>query len=233
MAISLDSISQIPQAISDELCRFDRVLADRRLVEQLLENSNLRRLASALDDLCRAEGVTGYHFTRAVHEHIADRGLQLSRGGDRRRDFISEYGHLFSEAQRERIAKMWNGYFDESRDAHRDGRIWFCCTLRSLEDGDADRLLTFFGGESIYMPLTEDDEVAAVLRAIGQPLIVKAKLPGTKLHTFSEIPWGRVWLSTYHVSVNKEAQQHDVDAYVLEPVPRDQIVSIDVVRSWR
>ena len=103
-----------------------------------------------------------------------------------------------------------------------------------MEDGGADTLLTFFGGESIYFPLMEDDEIAAVLRTIGQPLIVEATLPATKLTTtFAEIPWGRIWLSTYHVSVNNEARPHDVDAYVMEPVPRNNIVSINNAAGWR
>jgi len=233
MAIWLDSVGQIPRIMLDEFRRLDRLFASCRSIDQLLQDPSLQRLAADLDELCLAEGVVGYHYTRALREQIAGQGLRLSCGADRRREFMSEYGHRFSEEQRGRIRQRWNDHFDEAQNRGRDGRIWFNCTLGSLEDDGAGRLLTFFGGESIYMPLTEDDDVAAVLRTIGQPLIIEARLPGTKLHTFRETPWGRIWLSTYHVSVNKEAKQDDVDAYVLEPVPPDNIVSINNAAGWR
>ncbi|HVF59250.1 MAG TPA: hypothetical protein VNJ70_05500 [Thermoanaerobaculia bacterium] len=57
-------------------------------------------------------------------------------------------------------------------------------------------------------------------------MIVETKLDATKLHTFSQIPWGSVWLSSYHVTVNRDARQHDVDAYLTEPVSADHVVSI-------
>jgi len=99
-----------------------------------------------------------------------------------------------------------------------------------LRDGGADRLLTYFGGESIYMPLTQDGGIAAVLQTIGEPLIVESELDAGRLHTFSEIPWGKIWLSSYHVAVNREAQQHDVDAYLIESVPADQIITVRVAK---
>jgi hypothetical protein len=151
MAIHLDSASQIPQDIADELRLFDRVLAECQFVEQLLENRRLRQLAAELDELCLKQGVVGYHYTRAVAEQIAGHGLRPSSGVDRRRVFISLYGHLFTRAQRERIHRLWGDYFDVQQTRARDGRIWFNFTLGALEDGGADRLLTFFGGESIYV----------------------------------------------------------------------------------
>lgn len=231
MAIQMRSTTQIPQRIRQRLRRFNSVLARCELAEQLLEDDNLHRIALELNGMCLREGLVGYHYTRASHEKIADRGLQLSCGADRRQKFMSEYGHLFSEAQRKRIKKMWCGYFDVSQNYGRDNRIWFNCTLNALKGRGADRLLAYFGGESIYMPLTQNNEIAAVLKTIGQPLIVEVELQADKLHTFSNIPWGTIWLSSYHVSVNQKAQQHDVDAYVMEPVMPANIVSISVVNS--
>ena len=88
MAIWLNSVSQIPRITLDEFRRFDRLFAGCRFVEQLCQDPSLRRLAADLNELCLAEGVVGYHFTNALREQIADHGLRLSCGVDRRREFI-------------------------------------------------------------------------------------------------------------------------------------------------
>jgi hypothetical protein len=100
-----------------------------------------------------------------------------------------------------------------------------------LDNGGAEYLITYFGGEVVNMPLTSDKEIAAVLRTLGQPLIVESTLPAEKLHTFSEIPWGRTWLSSHHVTINQEASRCDVDAYAIEPVSAGQIMSVRIARQ--
>lgn len=226
MAIKLNSISQIPQSIACALRRLDCVFVESEFIENVLGNSDLYQIAGELDRLCVEQGVVGYHFTRAIQEEIEVRGLQAGTGADRRREFLLQYGYRFSEAQREWIHYAWEDYFAASQTQTRDGRIWFNFTLAALDNGGADDLLTYFGGEVINMPLTQDEEIAAVLRTIGQPLIIECALAAERLHTFSEIPWGKTWLSSYHVTLNYTAQQFDVDAYLEESVSPSQIVSI-------
>ena len=226
MTIRLDSIEGIPSASLSGLQRADTVLRECEFIEQVLRHKELHRVATELDQLCQVQGVVGYHYTRATPELIGTHGLLTSRGEDRRRDFVKTYGHLFSAAQLERVRRIWSNYFDGRDVQVRDGRLWFNFTLTALDNGGADRLLTYFGGEQVYMPLTNDEEIAAVLQTIGEPLIVESELATRKLHTFSEVPWGTIWLSSYHVSVNKEAIQHDVDAYLLESVLPSCIVGI-------
>ena len=128
---------------------------------------------------------------------------------------------------------MWDSYFDQCQTQARDGRVWFALTLTPLRDGGADRLLTYFGGESIYMPLTQDEEISAVLKTIGEPLIVESELDAGKLRTFSEIPWGKIWVSSYHAAVYRKASQFDVDGYLTEPVPANRVVAVRVAKQGR
>jgi hypothetical protein len=230
MTIRLTSLDQMPQDIRSALQRFDSVVGETPFMETLLQNPDLHRIAIELDRLCVPEGVIGFHFTRALREEIEARGLEICSGHDRRRQFLAKYGTLFSEAKRKWMRRAWKNYFDKDQTAERDGRIWFNLTLGALDDGGADDLLTYFGGEVINMPLTQDEEVAAVLQTLGQPLIVECALSAEALHACSEIPWGRTWLSTYHVSINQDAYGWDVDAYSIEPVPPGQIVSVRVAR---
>ena len=237
MPIRLNLSSQIPPAISRELRRFDALFARCEFIGQALENSNLFKIAVELNQLCLRDGIIGYHFTRAIRDDVASRGLEVGRGVDRRCGFSTTYGHLFSVAQRERMQRMWHDYFASQPQA-RDGCIWFNFTLGLLSDGGADRLLTYFGGEVVYMPLTQDEEIATILRTIGQPLVAECELGAERLHTFSQNPWGSIWLSSYHVAVNSSARQHDVDAYLQEPVLPHNLVRICIAqpcdtKRWR
>lgn len=226
MAIRLDTIEGIPAAFLRDLRRSDNLLRGCECVEQLLRHQELRRIVTELDQLCEAQGIVGYHYTRATPELIGTRGLLTSCGEDRRADFIETYGHLFSAAQLQRVQRMWSDYFNEHQVRLRDGRVWFNFTLTALDNGGAERLLTYFGGEQVYMPLTEDRQIAAILRTIGEPLIVECELNPASLHTYSQTPWGAIWLSSYHVRVNKEAMQHDVDSYLQESVLPSRILRI-------
>jgi hypothetical protein len=233
MALRLDSVRSIPEPILRELGMHRSDFKESEFVEQILENADLYSIAQGLDTLCLREGVIGYHFTRAFPEAINRAGLKISQGADRRAEFMSLYASRFSEAQRSRIRNAWKNYFDRDplQITARDNRVWFNFTLQALSNGGADALLTFFGGENIYMPLAKDDEIAEILKCIGQPLVVAAKLSAKSLHTFSQIPWGTILLSSYHVTVNEAAYQHDVDAYLRESVPPRHLTAMVKAQS--
>jgi hypothetical protein len=233
MAIRLKCASSIPVNLAKKLRELESVLVECNSLEAVQENDNLYQIAKDLHALCLKEGVIGYHYTRALREEIETHGLIVSSGQDRRRDFLAQHGHRFSKVQRKRILQMWETYFIPSQPQSRDGKIWFNFTLSALENGGADDLLTYYGGEIINMPLTQDEEIATVLRTIGEPLIVECALETQSLYPFcrSEIPWGEIWLSSYQVTINPDAQQFDIDAYQEQPVPPSHVVSIYVPSS--
>lgn len=236
--IRLDSVAQMPPEILRYLLQFGSVFSACEYIEQVLKNSYLEEIAAELDRLCVRNGVIGYHFTRAIPEDIASRGLELPIGARRRSDFLVTHGHLFSAAQREWICRMWEDYFDALQTRGRDGRIWFAFTLDALSNGGAHPLLMNFGGEAVYMPLADDKEIAAILQTIGQPLVVECELKPEKLSTIWQNSWGRTWLSSYHVTVNPRAHQHALEARLREPVSPSNLVGIRIpqrcgTKKWR
>ena len=237
--IRLDAVGQMPQEVTSELLMFNNVFAKIESIQRMLiENHTLSRIAANLDILCAQEWIIGYHYTRANHGDIASRGLQLSRGLHRRSGFLETHGHLFSAAQRERLLRIWQDYFDTTESRTRDGRLWFNFTLNALSNGGAHSLLTYFGGETIYMPAKQDEEIAAILRTIGQPLVVECELDPKKLRTFIPNPWGSIWISSYHRAVNPAAHQLELDGFVQEPISPDHVRSIHIAslcgyESWR
>ena len=184
MTIKLDNLDGIPVHLAAELHGQTPVFRNHRFVEKLLAHRTLSRIAHDLDSLCLEEGVVGYHFTRAVRPQIATRGLIAANGDDRRREFLAEHGHRVSDLQRKRISQSWQSYSTSSQTEMRHGRVRFNFTLAGLTGGDADDLLAYYGGENINMPLTQDEEIANIVRTIGEPLIIQCALDARSLHAF-------------------------------------------------
>ncbi|GAB5520194.1 MAG: hypothetical protein RhofKO_24450 [Rhodothermales bacterium] len=98
-----------------------------------------------------------------------------------------------------------------------------------MQEGGAESLLGYYGGESIYMPFKMDSEIAAILQNIGEPMIVECALNSSKLNTFTDLAYGRVWLSAYHTSVNPHAHPFDVDVYCSYPILPHNILAIHIL----
>jgi hypothetical protein len=227
MLINLSNPSLMPKHILDKLYSYKSVFNQYNCIDQILDFPNLHQIAKELDSFCSERKIIGFHYTRAIKEGIESSGLKISYGENRRRDFLEKYGYLFSAEQQERIKSCWR-YFNRAQSIGRDGKVWFNATLGAIANGGADHLLKYFGGENIYMPLTRDKELAAILQQIGTPLVIECALDTANLNTFSMNPWGMVWLSSYHVAVNQQAMQCDVDAYIQQDVPPDRILRIIV-----
>lgn len=231
MPIDLNSTNQIPKSILRSLTKLKAAFVKVATVDELVEKKELKNFAQDLNQICLNEGVKGYHFTRGIRASIAKLGLMPCIGEYRRERFLSEYGNRFTAHQRNWITKSWDEYFTPQQSEPRNGKIWFNFTFEALKNGGAEDLLVYYGGESIYMPLIQNVEIASVLRSIGQALTVECNLDAKKLKTFCEIPWGKIWLSYFHLTPNPDAIRFDQDAFQEQPVLASQIVSIKVVRN--
>ncbi|WP_337171756.1 hypothetical protein [Gemmatimonas aurantiaca] len=226
MPIDLCSAESIPKPLTERLRAFDQRLRRSEFLDSLLEEDSLVEIVRDLDEVCEAERVIAYHFTRADPRLIHEHGLLACSGAERRESFIATYGHLFTEQQLARIREIWQSYFNGAQNHARDGRVWFNLTLQALKNGGADRLLSHFGGEVVYMPLTSEYGVSRVLNSLGEPLVVKCDLDTSRARTFTEFPWGKTWLSAYHRTLNTNAHPMDWDCYLPETLTPNQILEI-------
>jgi hypothetical protein len=233
MAIDLTSIEQIPSDILSDLRIHSEYFLKYEFLDQLLEINSFKTVVSGLNEICNKHGVIGYHFTRSHKDLIKKDGLQVKTGSERRKEFLAEYSELFSDAQLKIIKNEWNGYFDYHQNKARDGKIWFALTKIALINGGAFPLLNHFGGEVVYMPLTREIEISNILNGVGNPLVIKCSLQTSKLNTFSLLPWGKIWLSTYHCHINSNAYQNDKDIYTMHNVNPVAIIDIEVLNKQK
>lgn len=70
-----------------------------------------------------------------------------------------------------------------NRHGHRTGKVWLCPNRSSLRHASAvHRLFRSWGGEALYACFEDDSAIAGVLRALGQPTIVKCAVPVDDLY---------------------------------------------------
>jgi len=226
MAVCVANIDGLPQGALRFLQSHSAALEQHTFIDDLLAIPALLKVVKDLDALCIREGVVGFHFTRAMRGSILKDGLVIKAGIERRANFIAGFGHHFTEEQRRRIQQAWESYFPGQQDRSRNGRVCLALTRLALADGGAEPLLKHFGGEAIYTPLTQYPDVVNVLSNLGEPLIVQCALDTMRSTAYYEHPWGTVWLSSYHCSINPQARQLDQDVSVSYSIPATDIISV-------
>jgi hypothetical protein len=229
MAVKISTIEQIPSNLLLRLDSHKNEFIKLECYDQIWAIDALYQIAIELNEVCLREGIFGYHYTRADKDEITHQGLLALSGEEHRKKFLERYGHRFSPEQREWICERWKNCFTPANNKVRDHRVWFNFTLVALAGLGAEYLLTYYGGEVIYAPICDNLEIGNVLKTIGQPMIIECVLNPAELTTFSEHPWGKVWLSSYHLKVNPNAHQFDADAYKQDSIDPTQINSIQVL----
>ena len=232
MPLDLASPDNIPDATLTLIARQRPKLTKVKYLEEFYDEPAILSIIQELDEHCLTHGVIGYHYTRAIASAIRHNGLLASTGSERRRQFLVDHEPLFTAAQRGAIGDAWQRYFDGWQTRARDGRVWFTLTNQGIRDGGATRLLRYFGGESIYMPLTQHEDIAKILSSIGKPLVVLAGLDASRVKTFAEYPFGKAWLSTYHCKLNPRAFRVDFDLYASESIAPSSILAVNPAEHY-
>ena len=195
-----------------------------------MSSSRIQPLVRELNDFCMSNRIIGIHYTRADKARIEKQGLLLRSGEDIRETFIQEYGKHFTDKEIAEIASRWDDCFCDEQTRYRDFCVFFNFTEDALSNGGAEYLLKLYGGEQISMCFRDNDcPIGKKLGQIGEPLLVRCSLDPKIVNTFTENPWGKILVSSFHVEVNSEAYRIDQDGYIKEPVSAQNIIGVNVL----
>ncbi len=219
MPFELYSTDQIPKQFLPCLGRYDKLMRETNQLEEILKEKELCEICQKLDKEVLSQEIIGIHYTRAIRADIEKDGLILIDGNEWRRKFLIKNSNIFTKKQQLIIQNIWQSYFDGLQTHVRDKRISFNFTFCGLKNNNAKPLLEYYGGEQIYMPLTDEYEIANIIKKLGEPLVLKCVLKPNQINTFKSFPWGRIWISSYHRSINANAECFDQDGYQKEAVP--------------
>jgi hypothetical protein len=223
IAVNLEDLASLPGSILQRLKACERHFMAEKHLGNIREIPAVASLIKDIDHFCSENMVIGFHYTRAIPEDILTQGLQPRSGEEIRAQFLSRFGDMFTPVEISTIKAAWATYYDKRARSSRDHRIWFNFTRDALNNGGADLLLKYYGGEQVYFCIVELPGVGEKLSSIGQPLIVKCALLPAEVRTSIDYPWGSIALSAYHRRLNHGAYQTDQDGRQSVPVPPDRI----------
>jgi len=221
--IDLQEPNTLPHPFVDELKRHNQLFIKYNYLEDVKKDFSLQTIITEIDMYCSRNMIIGYHFTRAIADDLIREGLTIRTGDQIRSKFLADHSSLFSEEEIRIIQQAWSEYYIPSIKEIRDRRLWFNFTKTALHKGSTDPLLQNYGGEQIYFCLESNPEISRKISKVGIPYIVKCILEPKNIHPFMMYPWGSIIVSSYHVRVNSEAMQVDMDGWQSVPVPPDQM----------
>jgi hypothetical protein len=231
MIIDLTKPLDLPEEFVRRLSAIDALCHGHKFSEKLVELIEVSSLVRDIDAYCCERKVIGIHYTRAVSSQIQDQGLLVRSGSEIRSSFLAEHSHRFTFEEIDLIKKRWASYFTGNQCSARDNRIFFNFTESALGTGGAEYLIGLYGGEQVAMCFEFNDPIGTKLAQIGEPLIVRCALDPSEINTFLEYPWGKILVSSYHLSLNPDAYDIDQDGYQNIAVSPENIVEIKVLTS--
>lgn len=229
--IYLNKPDRLPGEFVAALKQIDYLCVKFSFSEKLVEHKEVVPLVSDLNAFCMENYIIGVHYTRANPECLRSQGLLIRSGEEIRADFLRDLGYLFSESEIVTIKEQWTNYFIPSQSRARDRRLFFNFTETALNNSGAKSLLGLYGGEQVSMCFRRGCPIGSKLANIGEPMIVYCSLKPNDVTTFIDHPWGKILLSSYHLSVNSEAYGIDQDGYQSVPVTPENIVEIKLLTN--
>ena len=229
MVIDLENLIGLPQEFINRLKRFDKIFRLHKLIEH---DENIDEIVIEINNFCLENRIIGYHYTNAIENDILEKGIISRTGQEIRKDFIKNHFHLFTKKEQSQILCQWKEQFDETDVEYRDNHIYFNFTKKALQNGGAELLLNYYGGEQVYFPIYRLKQIGKKLKKIGTPMILKCTLNPNDINTFIEHPWGKIAVSSYNRIKNPEAHVVDQDGYQKVGVSPENINTINIKNTF-
>lgn len=221
--INLEEPASLPIRLQERLGSCERHFLEAEFLDELRDIPEIAGLIEDINQLCSENMVTGFHYTRAIPEHILTLGLRPRSGAEIRSQFLRRFGHMFTTAEIRAIQAIWASYYDTGAQNSRDNVLYFNFTRHAMTNSGAAPLLKYYGGEQVYFCIDELPGIGEKLSSIGRPIIVKCALIPSRIRTFIAHPWGLIAVSASHKRVNPQAHQIDQDGRQTVPVPPEHI----------
>lgn len=197
-------------------------------MDRLIEESNIRHLCRKVDQYAETSSVAGYHCTKAINpDRYREQGLRVLEMDQHHKEVLSDLRDIqaLDGALVARIEQVLTD-FRVNHHGRREGMLWFCLAeVLPLSDG-CDRFFEYLGGEAIYWPFIGDEEVNSVLRRIGQPVVVKARLQFHALTIYREYALGRCMLSLCASRVNPQFNVEFAEGHVSGSVAPEDVLEV-------
>lgn len=224
-AIYLEDWRSLPERTVEILDGHAEIFAKNLYIDEILGNPVLLNIFDDIRQFIRDSWIVGYHCTKEpTLGYYSRHGLRITELSAHQEDFIKNFGHIFSEDELSILKSGWGSYFNSTQTSARNGRLWACFSRSSVLDVGTQNFFRVFGGEAIYKPFLNNDELIGKLEKIGRPVVVEFEAPGRDIQCFDSIP--KYLLGNYHKSVNSIAIVINPEGFTRNEIKPCQIRSV-------
>lgn len=222
--VDLQRPDLLPNVLQKRLQAIEPICRVEKYSEELVQRPEVREIIIALNDYCTQRRILGIHYTRAIRADIERKGLLVRTGVEIRADFIRRFGHKFYADEIEQLQNLWSSH-QTKQSISRDSLLCFNFTLMAYGNSGSKYLLGMYGGEQIHMGIEIDSPIGKKLGSIGEPLLIKCSLEPQEVQTRIEYPWGKILMSSFHLSANPDVYRIDQVGRVSKSIlPEDLVI---------
>ena len=212
-----------------------RLLRGVEHVEQIEDDPPIAAIRRQVYDLAQAHGIAGFHCTKEPYPGCFDAGLRVLDMEAHHVEFLEllepYLGPELTERARARLAE----FAASDQRPIREGQLWFCFARNVVDDDGVEKLFRFVGGEAIYWWLWQDEEIAAVLEAVGEPVIVEAILyPSEMRPGVGQLGLGKSLISHFaEKRLGLDVALWETETYVCDSIPPKRIIAVHALEDFR
>lgn len=227
MLLRLDTFDWWPSEILECVLAVRKALLVTPCTDEVYDQEPFRSALVDLESHIRTQQIVGYHCTKEPEpDFFKDRGLRVLDRKNHQAEFLKNHAWRFTPKEVVQIRQEWDSYFPGQQENSRNGKIWFCLIPHPVVDGGADNLLTYFGGEAVYMPFRDGTPIAKKLSEIGNSVVVEAAITPDDLTTFTDNALAKNSFHLFHRYLNPEVVLSGYEGYISRDIPPQDIIQV-------
>ncbi len=204
-----------------ESSRLKGLLQNHEWLDDIESQALVRNVCERVDDFSRINGVACYHFTKELDSKpYSAQGLRPLNFTMHHEEFLT---HLQSEGicseslYREIESRLIDWRVRHTGD--RNGLLAFCLLRQTASDSSAHDLFHYYGGEAIYRAFPTGHEALQLLKSMGRPVVVEAKISRALLRPNRDNALGRSLISYFAQSMDSTIGLEFSEARVTQVIP--------------
>jgi hypothetical protein len=227
MPLRLETFDWWPPEIMERTLAHREVLLAIPYMDEVSRHDPFRSILEDLEAHIWTQKIVGYHCTKEPeHGFFEACGLRILDRKSHQAEFLTNHSWRFTAKELEQIRQTWESYFPGQQEKSRNGKIWFCLAPHQVVDGGAENLLTYFGGEAVYMPFRDGASIADKLSQIGNSVVVEAAIVPSDLKTFSTNALAKNSLHLFHWHLNPEVVLSGYEGFVSRAILAEEIIQV-------
>ena len=228
--LKIDIQSTWPPQIVDELNNQNVIdlCKDHNYIDHIADHPDILHIFRRVEDYVKKSDVIGYHCTKELPtKPFLETGLRTLSFPLHHEDFRSIvkthkdvdenlYQHIDSELSN----------WENNHTGFRENQLWFCMTRDLVLQSGTDKFFQYYGGEAVYLPFLNDEQVKPILESVGEPVVVEVKISNSNFTVFKEWAFGRELVSCFAITHNPDFFIEGLEGYVCENISPEEIIAV-------